>query len=311
MIKRTAIFLFLAFFLFPGDAPAAESDEKVANSLLWEISGQGLESPSYLFGTIHQICPGDFVVFATFCHDEKMLFNPLDHKLSKTDKLVVEVDTEDIRYQGAMQRVLYLGEGESLRDFFTHEQFNHVRDFFVDSIGLDINTVSHVRPFFLVSMIYPHMLGCEPSGYEDYLIKRARSRGIDVAGIESVRFHVEMYENISRDQEVKELLNIIFNYEAARRGFEEMVRHYRRMDIESLRQASEGGKEDMVVDESFIVQRNLKWIPDMKELMHEQPVFFAFGASHLAGEYGLVNLLREEGYSVEPVIPPRVREDSD
>lgn len=32
------------------------------NSLLWEISGNGLEKPSYIFGTIHLIAQNDFVV---------------------------------------------------------------------------------------------------------------------------------------------------------------------------------------------------------------------------------------------------------
>lgn len=28
-------------------------------TVLWEVSGNGLENPSYLFGTIHIICPDD------------------------------------------------------------------------------------------------------------------------------------------------------------------------------------------------------------------------------------------------------------
>jgi len=29
------------------------------NTLLWEISGKGLDSPSYLFGTMHILCAND------------------------------------------------------------------------------------------------------------------------------------------------------------------------------------------------------------------------------------------------------------
>ncbi|HLV51992.1 MAG TPA: TraB/GumN family protein, partial [Flavobacterium sp.] len=31
-------------------------------SLLWQIEGNGLEKPSYLFGTIHMICEDDFMM---------------------------------------------------------------------------------------------------------------------------------------------------------------------------------------------------------------------------------------------------------
>ena len=30
------------------------------NSLLWEVSGNGLSKPSYLYGTIHMICGNDY-----------------------------------------------------------------------------------------------------------------------------------------------------------------------------------------------------------------------------------------------------------
>ncbi|MBS7321171.1 MAG: TraB/GumN family protein, partial [Myroides sp.] len=34
-------------------------------SLLWEISGKGLEKPSYVFGTIHMICQEDYIMTET------------------------------------------------------------------------------------------------------------------------------------------------------------------------------------------------------------------------------------------------------
>ena len=35
--------------------------------------------------------------------------------------------------------------------------------------------------------------------------------------------------------------------------------------------------------------------------MKEQPTFFAVGAGHLGGEYGVVSLLRQEGYDLVPL----------
>jgi uncharacterized protein YbaP (TraB family) len=39
----------------------------------------------------------------------------------------------------------------------------------------------------------------------------------------------------------------------------------------------------------------------MGEMMTEQPTFFAVGAGHLGGEFGVVSLLRKEGYTVIPL----------
>lgn len=40
----------------------------------------------------------------------------------------------------------------------------------------------------------------------------------------------------------------------------------------------------------------------MPELMKKQSVFFAVGSAHLAGEFGIINLLRKAGYDVKPVL---------
>ena len=34
-------------------------------ALLWSVSGNGLTAPSYIYGTIHLICPDDFKISAT------------------------------------------------------------------------------------------------------------------------------------------------------------------------------------------------------------------------------------------------------
>src|ERR1044071_2209067 len=36
------------------------SGRQQGKSLLWRITGKDMKSPSYLFGTIHLVCPGDY-----------------------------------------------------------------------------------------------------------------------------------------------------------------------------------------------------------------------------------------------------------
>ena len=46
---------------------------------------------------------------------------------------------------------------------------------------------------------------------------------------------------------------------------------------------------------------NADWLTKMPRLMNEKPTLFAVGAGHLLGEKGVLNLLRQEGYTVESV----------
>ena len=48
--------------------------------------------------------------------------------------------------------------------------------------------------------------------------------------------------------------------------------------------------------------RNLNWIKQIPELIKLNSIFIAVGAGHLGGEYGIINLLRKEGYTVKPVM---------
>ena len=47
--------------------------------------------------------------------------------------------------------------------------------------------------------------------------------------------------------------------------------------------------------------RNEKWLPKMLSAMKKAPTMFAFGAGHLLGDEGIIQLLRNAGYKVEQV----------
>jgi uncharacterized protein len=53
------------------------------------------------------------------------------------------------------------------------------------------------------------------------------------------------------------------------------------------------------MEEVMMDRRNRAWIPVLTKAAVEGPVFAAFGALHLSGEAGVLNLLQEEGYTLE------------
>ena len=55
-------------------------------------------------------------------------------------------------------------------------------------------------------------------------------------------------------------------------------------------------------EDILLNDRNKKWVKELKEIMKKESVFVAVGAGHLTGEYGLINLLKKEGYTVEPLV---------
>ncbi|MGZ5222325.1 MAG: TraB/GumN family protein, partial [Chitinophagaceae bacterium] len=56
------------------------------------------------------------------------------------------------------------------------------------------------------------------------------------------------------------------------------------------------GEEDYLVKE-----RNLRWMKVLPGLLQKESQFIAVGALHLAGHFGLVEQLKQSGYTVTPV----------
>lgn len=53
------------------------------------------------------------------------------------------------------------------------------------------------------------------------------------------------------------------------------------------------------MEELLMAARNRAWIPVLAEAASQGPVFAAFGALHLSGEDGVLNLLKSEGFTLE------------
>ena len=80
-----------------------------------------------------------------------------------------------------------------------------------------------------------------------------------------------------------------------------MIKAYKNQDIPELYNQILKAKEEGDNLDVFLDERNEKWIDRMAERMDQRSVFFAVGAGHLWGPKGLINLLREQGYTVTPV----------
>lgn len=52
----------------------------------------------------------------------------------------------------------------------------------------------------------------------------------------------------------------------------------------------------------LLAERNKSWIVKIEELIKRASTFVAVGAAHLPTETGVIQLLKDQGYKVEPII---------
>ncbi len=266
------------------------AQSKADNALLWEISGNGLKEPSYLYGTVHMICKKDFILDET-----------LKKKFSGTDKLFLEVDMDD---PGMNMKMLQLSmlQGKKLSDFFSKEDYEKLNIFFRDSIGMPLTMFNTMKPFVLFSIISLKTLNCvEQESYEMSFIKMAKEQQKEVFGLETIEDQMKIFDDMPDTVQAKMLMRYANEFHEQKGEFSKMIELYKQQNLTDLYNQTISSPDIAGSEDALLFNRNQNWIPVMETAMKESKVFFAVGAGHLAGEKGVINLLRTRGYSVSPV----------
>ncbi len=274
---------------------------KKEKSLLWEISGNGLAQTSYLYGTIHMIGADDF-----------FLTEKTKEAFQKAEKLTLEINMEEMMDMSKMMPLLmqsFMKNDTTLKDLLTEEEYGKVKGHF-EKVGLPMMFVERIKPMFLSAMGNEDITSMNQSGdvksYEMEFMTMAKERDIPLDGLETAEYQMSMFDSIPYKTQAKMLVESIGSPDSDSNGksqFDELVKLYKSRDLYGLQemlQTDETGIKDY--EDLLLVNRNKNWIPVMEDMMKNGIVFFAVGAGHLAGEEGVVALLRQKGYEVKPII---------
>lgn len=262
------------------------------NSLLWKVSGNGLEKPSYLYGTFHLLCPGDLQI------DDKVT-----KAFNKSDQLLLELDFDDPTVMPTIQQNMMYKDGTTAKSYLNEDEYKMVKGFFSDSLNMPFERLQTIKPFFLSSMTMMHFLGCQPASFEQKLTSMAKENSIEVKGLETVKEQLSFIEDIPMDMQKKMLLENMEAYDESKEMFDKMVKHYLEEDIDGINDLMDKYMSDEYAEfkEQLLLKRNKNWVPDIEKIAGKNSSFIAVGAGHLPGEDGLIDLLQQAGYKVEAV----------
>ena len=294
---RSVIIIFSCCIFFTGCKSQAKKTSTKKNSdnntLLWQVSGKNLKNPSYLFGTFHLLCKDD-IKFS----------EQLKSVLKSSDEVYMEMDMDDPSTMLSGLFYMNMKGGKKLKDFYTTAEYQKVESYFTDSVGIPIMMLQSIKPYFLVAMLYPKMMNCKKaSGVEEDLMKIAKENKKEIKGLETIQFQSSVFDSIPYEWQAKELLKNIDSFSIYKKEFDTMMLEYKNQQLsamESLLSKSEFGSDKY--EDILLTKRNINWVGQLKNIMQNESVFVAVGAGHLVGEKGLLNLLRKEGYTIEPLL---------
>jgi uncharacterized protein YbaP (TraB family) len=283
-----ALLLVPSLFAFKG-----QHKPVIEKALLWEISGNDLTQPSYVFGTIHMIGKKDYFFSPTAKEKFKsctVLATEIDMNMSMQQKIDVAMKT-------------LLPNNRTVNQYMDSTDFRRLEDYMLTEAGIKekkIEKYLRLKPFFLSSIILSEELG-DVKSYEEEFVKMAKKNQIESMGLESIEYQFGVLESISIPDQVTLLMEGIGDTTGINQ-FDEMVALYKDQDLAGLYMYTVSESDDIPdFKAKFIDQRNANWIPVIEKAIHQKPTFIAVGAGHLPGEYGVLALLKKQGYTVTPV----------
>jgi uncharacterized protein len=284
--------LFLLAVLFSSFYFTKIQAQQQDKSLLYEISGNGVTQPSYLYGTIHAICKDDF--FITDATKEKF---------SKAQQVYMEIDMDDPKMMPDMMKSMYMTDGTTIKSLLSETDYQKVSQFFKDTLKMNIGGMDKMKPFAISSMTIMKLLSCPMSSYEETFTKMAKTENKEILGLETPQDQFAAIDKMGMKKQADMMLvKMVDDWNEGKENFQKMVKSYKEQDVEKLLEGMSKSKNaDSEFQKDLLDTRNSNWIPKISKIVTEKPTFFAVGAGHLGGEKGVISLLRKQGFTVKAV----------
>ncbi|MFT7344739.1 MAG: hypothetical protein ACI9XP_001327 [Lentimonas sp.] len=257
-------------------------------SVYWKIESPKSGNTSFLLGTMHLI-------------DRDKLFLPkvVSKDLKKSDLVILEV-IEEVDNAMALEMVL-LKEGRMV-DYVLPNQLDSFYYYVQHEFGLDSaqfeNSMGRFSPMMFGELpTMKHAKGSE--GIDALVEKFAKKKEIKLFGLESAELQMKFFNQIPSLLFNEMIMEVIRDSMTTKQRWLYTQELYLTQNVKEMM-----GEESNTVDDFtdiLLTKRNLNWVVQLKNLLEEQDNFIAVGAAHLYGSIGLINLLRNEGYTCTPI----------
>lgn len=269
---------------------------KENNTLLWKISGNGLEKTSYLFGTIHMLCA-----------DDASLSDNMKKVIGQCDEVYFEVDLDNLfELLGAMSKMKMKGD-TTLHDLLSDADYKKVKTYFEQKgTMLPFSMLETYKPMLAASTLEQSSLPCENTAMmEQVIMEEAKQYNKKIKGLETMAYQAGVLDSIPYKLQAEQLVSYI---DSANKGvnedkeMKELFNAYKSQDLKKLEELMVQTDAGMAsFTDILLYHRNRNWVNKLKTLLPARSLLIAVGAGHLPGEKGVINLLRKEGYTVTPV----------
>lgn len=271
---------------------AQEIKEK---ALLWEISGNKLEKPSYLFGTLHLACEGDVEMRPE-----------IQNAFDASENLILEIAMDDPALMTKMMQASISTDGKTISEKLGKDLAVKVDSLLQEKMGTGLNSFDQLNLPTLSAQMSLLSLDCPMAlGYDMVLTLEAEQIKKEITGLESIEKQIEVLFSQSDEEAIQTIQYIVDNLDEFILESQQLMELYKQQNIQEMYNFTKRSFDDPKYPsgniEEFLDKRNQNWIPIIEKNIQSKPSFIAVGAAHLAGEQGVIQLLRNQGFTVKAI----------
>lgn len=276
--------------------------------LLYRISGNGLESPSYIVGTYH-LAPASFADSIP----------GMSEAIENTQQVCGELDMMDaFKPENTAQLIQsqMLPEGVTLSSLLTADQLSRLNALLLEVLGTNLEDeafaaqMEKMKPVTLSTTLSLAAYMKKTQSFnpmellDNYFQMLAMQNGKSIIGFETVEFQMGVLYGSELPEQVDDLMCMVDHFDEATELVDRITSAYFSQNFQQLESVLEEEMEGTCAatpeeEAALLDDRNHNWIKLMPDMMAEKPTLFAVGAGHLCGEQGVLKLLEGLGYTVE------------
>lgn len=273
--------------------------------LLWKVSGNGLGRPSYIFGT-HHMAPSTMI-------DQ---IPGINAAIDGCDIVVGEIEKDSLMSKEAqmkMANAMIAPTDSTLDMLYTPTEYaviEKVFDKYFGAMGVKLAQMKTLKPNAISTQLQAmqavkYFPNFDANNLIDIAVQdRANKAGRPSASLESLQEQIDLLFNAPLTEQAKNLLEACRQDAFFQEQSSALAEAYMHQDLDKLMavmtDATMGGESEEAM-EALIYSRNRNWAEKLAKMMPERTCLVCVGAGHLPGPQGLLQLLRDKGYTVEPM----------
>lgn len=274
-----------------------------ANSqLLYEISGNGLKKPSYIFGT-HHLAPLSIL-------DSIRGFS---QAFDACEQIVGEIDmTGNIAAMAMkMQPYMTAPPDSTLDKIIPPERYAAANAKFKEVFGnksVSLDMFKTLRPTAISNIICQTVMQRDLPDFninlqlDSHIQKIGKENGKSILALETPEMQAELlFCFYPLKRQADELLDILDNTDELKNQVKKLNEAYLGRDLLKLTEVCLEEETDPDFFNSLLRKRNLNWMLSIPSIISTHPTLIVVGALHLPTEDGLLRLLSASGYKITPI----------